>query len=126
MSDPAEIIAAVRALHQPAWHRQYTGRYPEETWLVCHGCDEGPYAEAAPGWPCRTADLVYTAEEIAAREPRVPECPEDHRTIGEGPPVRARAVFMLLADGTIEQRRWQCDHVAGIPLTPGMRKSPGH
>lgn len=116
MSD-GELRDAIRELHKPFWHQQYSGRSTEQVWHVCRGCDDGPHAEGPPSWPCQTAGLVYTADEIAAREPQVPECPHDHRTFGEGPPVQAQAVFMRLADGRVEARRWKCDHVPGVPVT---------
>lgn len=106
-----------RELHEPHWYSAICEK-PIQAWLVCYGCDAGPYADGPPAWPCRTAKLVYSEEEIAAREPQVPECPEDHRTGGEGPPVPAPTVFIVRDDGGVEQRRWMCDHVAGVPLPP--------
>ena len=49
-------VRQVRALHAPAG----------EPWLECNGCDIGLGDSYLPDWPCRTADLVYTPEEIAA------------------------------------------------------------
>lgn len=46
----------VRDLHAPV---------DDEYSLRCAGCDYDGYEAEAPAWPCRTADLVYTAEEIA-------------------------------------------------------------
>lgn len=46
-------IEAVRELHAPT-----------ET-LDCYGCDIDGYEAEAPMWPCRTAVIVYTPEEIA-------------------------------------------------------------
>lgn len=116
MSD-GSLRDAIRELHKPFWHRRYTGRPAEQVWHVCHGCGDGPHSEGPPSWPCATADLVYTAGEIAARKPQVPECPHDHRTHGEGSPVQASAVFVRLPDGRVEAQRWKCDHVAGLPVT---------
>ena len=69
-----EMIDLVRALHTP--HRQPDAQplEPDEqgqerrqpiSYAVCHGCPEyedGGYRL----WPCDTAEIVYTAEEIAA------------------------------------------------------------
>jgi len=109
-----EFREAVRQLHQPVWYRTYHLR-PEQVWLVCSGCDEGPHAEGPADWPCRTADLAYSPEEIAAREPQVPECPEDHGTRGDGQPVRLPAVFIRRADGSLVAARFKCDHVIPVP-----------
>lgn len=112
-----DLAGSVRQLHRPLWYRPGLHLPPEQVWLVCRGCDGGSHAEDPPGWPCRTAELVYAREEIAAREPQVPECPENHRTYGEGPPARAQAVFMRAADGTLTAQRWKCGHVAPVPVT---------
>lgn len=111
-----DIIARVRDLHRPRWYEPYAPL--GQVWLVCHGCDEGAHAEAPASWPCRTADIVYTAEEIEKREPKVAECPEDHRTYGEGPPVRAQAVFIRHHGGPLLATRWKCDHVTPVPVDP--------
>ena len=97
--NPGEVITAIRELHRPHWYDPLVKS--GQVWLVCGGCDEGAHAEDPPPWPCRTADLVYTAAEISAREPHVPECPEDHRTIGTGPPVQAKAVFLRPLHGDL-------------------------
>lgn len=52
MNDP---VASVRALHAP----------DGASWLRCRGCDANGYEAEDPEWPCRTAELVYTAEEIS-------------------------------------------------------------
>ena len=120
--DPAPVLTdlreAVRQLHRPVWYRTYAGLGPgpEQVWLICRGCDEGTHADDPADWPCRTAALAYTPEEIAARQPNVPECPENHRTYGEGPPVRAQAVFLRLPDGSLVAARWKCDHLAPVPV----------
>jgi hypothetical protein len=111
-----DLVRRVRELHRPRWYNPYS--QSGQVWLVCHGCDEGGHAEAPASWPCRTAEIVYTAEEIEKREPKIAECPEDHRTYGEGPPVRAQAVF-LLCDGQLVAARWKCDHVPPVPVESG-------
>lgn len=50
MSDAA-VLARVREKHCPV--RAVAG-------LICGGCDLSPF----PPWPCSTAELVYTADEI--------------------------------------------------------------
>lgn len=114
VSEACADLAAVRELHRPLWYDPLT--QSGQVWLVCHGCDEGGHAEGPPSWPCRTADLVYTHAEITAREPQVPECPENHRTVGTGPPARARAVFLRPRDGLLVAARWKCDHVQPVPV----------
>lgn len=111
-----DLVRRVRELHRPRWHNPYTPS--GQVWLVCHGCDEGVRTETPASWPCRTAEIVYTAEEIEKREPKIAECPEDHRTYGEGAPVRAQPVF-LLRDGRLLAARWKCDHVTPVPVESG-------
>lgn len=41
------IVRAVAELHGPA------GNWPD-----CHGCDVGGMGGEAPGWPCRTWELL--------------------------------------------------------------------
>ncbi len=53
-----DALLQVRALHAPVL---------KEGGHVCEGCDAGGYAYDDPEWPCRTANLVYTDEEIADR-----------------------------------------------------------
>lgn len=52
----SEIIDQLRDLHKLA---------EVGLELYCSGCDFGGYEGEEPSWPCRTAELVYTAEEIA-------------------------------------------------------------
>jgi hypothetical protein len=72
----AEPIERVRELHKPQ-ERRYIRSVAHE----CHGCDQGPYFEAYPDWPCATAEIVYTPDEItavqayeAAQDQRVRPC----------------------------------------------------
>lgn len=103
-------LARVRELHRPLWHDPLTHVGERQVWLVCRGCDEGDHAEGPPAWPCRTAEIVYGAGEIASREPQVPGCPENHR---------AQAVFMRAEHGTVTARRWKCSHVQPVPVESG-------
>lgn len=67
-----DLIAAIRDLHAPVREtfRPLLTPDVEAFWLRCDGCDLGPHPEDRPDWPCRTAELVYTAEEIKkARDP---------------------------------------------------------
>lgn len=62
MTDPADTVRNVRTLHSPPpldpkWVRSY---------LTCRGCDVEGWEADEPEWPCRTAQIVYTADEIAA------------------------------------------------------------
>lgn len=105
----------VRALHRPVWHDPLGARTAQnQVWLVCRGCDAGSYAEDPPGWPCSTADIVYTAEEIAAREiPAVPECPNH---------PRAQLVALRAGKGTgLLAARWGCDVTAEPFSSPDPR-----
>lgn len=108
-----DLVRRVRELHRPRWHNPYDRS--GQVWLVCHGCDEGGHAEGPPPWPCRTAGIVYTAEEIAQREPKIAECVSDHGTRTNGLPVRPPAVF-LLRDDQLLAARWKCDHVPPVPV----------
>ena len=58
--DDTEKIARIRALHEP--HKQ-TAHTP---FLTCYGCDADDYSDGATSvrWPCSTALIVYTEEEI--------------------------------------------------------------
>ena len=47
-------IEQVRTLHAPS----------DDLWPKCQGCDADGWEAEYPEWPCRTADLVYTPEEI--------------------------------------------------------------
>lgn len=68
----ADLVERVRELHKPQ-ERQYIRSVAYE----CHGCDQGPYPEGLPGWPCATAEIVYTPGEIAAVQAR--EAAQDQR-----------------------------------------------
>lgn len=48
------MIDELRALHAPN----------QDRWPRCEGCDFEGYESEPPSWPCRTAELVYTQEEI--------------------------------------------------------------
>ena len=108
-----DLIARVRELHRPRWHNPYSRS--GQVWLTCHGCDEGAHAESPPSWPCSTAEIVYTSEEIEAREPHVAECTADHGTNYHGTPLHPQAVF-LLRDGQLMAARWNCSHVVPVPV----------
>jgi hypothetical protein len=110
-----DIIARVRELHRPRWYDPYSRS--GQVWLVCRGCDEGSHAETPPWWPCSTAEIIYTAEEIAAREPQVPECPHDHGNRGDGTAIHPQAVF-IRREGALFAARWNCDHVPPVPVDP--------
>lgn len=98
---------AVRWLHRPLWYRvPFTGRPEGQAWLVCDGCN----SDSPPSWPCETAKLVYAPEEIKARKPQVPECPDEGH-------AHHRAIFWQQADGTLTARRGHCDHLAPVPVT---------
>lgn len=63
--DPADalaMVAAVRELHKPLNYK------PGWDLLDCEGCDPGSHAEGYAAWPCSTADIVYTPEEIRAAQ----------------------------------------------------------
>jgi hypothetical protein len=106
----------IRQLHRPVWHDERG-----QSWLLCDGCDEGSHAELPAGWPCRTAGIVYSADEIAATEPQVPECAEDHGTNYRGTSVHPPAVFVRAADGQLWARRWKCDHVQPVAAADLLR-----
>jgi len=112
-----ETIAQVRELHRPHWHDPYSRS--GQVWLVCRGCDEGAHAEVPPGWPCSTAEIVYADEEIAARQPQVPECTADHGLRSDGQPVRPQAVFLRPCGGQLVAARWNCGHVPPVPVESG-------
>lgn len=59
MSTAEELVAAVRELHAPI--REGRSRFAQ-----CHGCDQGPHPEDYPEWPCSTAEIVYTPDEVLA------------------------------------------------------------
>jgi dolichyl-phosphate-mannose--protein O-mannosyl transferase len=65
-TDPAGQIAMVRGLHAPAWRTFTTLKGAAGAFVHCHGCDLGPHAEDYADWPCRTAEIIYTADEITA------------------------------------------------------------
>lgn len=110
-------LASVRDLHRPRWYDPY--ERSGQVWLTCAGCDAGAHSESPPGWPCSTAELVYSAQEIADRQPpQLPECPKH---------PRAQVVFVRprrlteddhLAFDPLQARRWACDHVAAVPVDP--------
>lgn len=108
-----ETVIRVRELHAPRWHDEY--HQSGQVWLVCPGCDEGAHAESPPPWPCRTAEIVYSDKEIAAREPQIAECTADHGLRRDGQPIRPQAVFIRHQDGPLMAARWNCDHVAPVP-----------
>lgn len=110
--DRDDLVRRVRELHAPRWYDPYSRS--GQVWLVCHGCDEGAHAESPAPWPCSTAEIVYSEEEIAAREPQIPECTADHGLRGDGQPVRLPAVFLLRA-GQLYAARWDCGHVPMVP-----------
>jgi hypothetical protein len=111
-----EIIARVRELHRPRWYDPYSPA--GQVWLVCDGCDEGAHAEAPASWPCSTAEIVYTDEEIAQREPQVAECPDGHHVRADGTPYQPQAVFIRHHGGPLLAARWKCDHVTPVPVDP--------
>ena len=47
-----DLRTQLRELHVPGYS------------LTCGGCDLDGFEAEAPEWPCRTAELVYTAAEI--------------------------------------------------------------
>ena len=55
----AEAISIVRELHKPI-----ARQLPRSVRHECHGCDPGSRFEDYADWPCSTAEVVYTAEEI--------------------------------------------------------------
>jgi hypothetical protein len=117
MSDALEErLHRIRELHRPHW-RDPLGQ-SGQVWLACHGCDAGDYAEGPALWPCRTAKIVYTAKEIAIREPQIPECTHDHGTRRDGTPIRPQAVFVRPRGGQLIAARWNCDHVQPVPVEP--------
>jgi hypothetical protein len=59
-----DALTAVRELHKPVVRRFTALNGKPGMFVHCHGCDQGPRVEDYPDWPCRTADLVYTPEEI--------------------------------------------------------------
>jgi dolichyl-phosphate-mannose--protein O-mannosyl transferase len=65
-------ISRVRELHTPVEQR-----YVKSVAHYCHGCDLGPHPEDYPDWPCSTAEIVYTPEEIA--DVRAYEAAQDQR-----------------------------------------------
>lgn len=125
-SEPMDLIARVRELHRPRWYDPYSRS--GQVWLTCHGCDEGAHSECPPPWPCSTAEIVYTAEEIAARDPAtmVAECPRDHRKLGHGEPISAGAIFLRSQDGRLLAARWNCTHVGPVPVEPVDPWDDGH
>lgn len=54
------LAALIRDLHKPD-HTYTPSSHP-----VCRGCDFDGYECEPPSWPCSTAALVYTADEISA------------------------------------------------------------
>lgn len=116
MNDMDEKIRRVRELHRPRWHDPYSKS--GQVWLVCHGCDEGAHAEDRPPWPCSTAGIVYTAREIAIREPQIAECTQDHGTAVCGDRIRPQAVFLRPQGGQLAVARWNCSHVQPVPVEP--------
>lgn len=102
------IVDQVRELHRPVWYDELISADNQQVWLVCRGCNEGPHAEGPTDWPCSTAVIVYTEEEIGARElPSIADCP-DH--------PRAPAIARRLADGSLVVARWGCTHVEAAAL----------
>jgi hypothetical protein len=67
-----DLIERVRELHKPQERR-----YIRSVAYECHGCDQGPYPEGPPDWPCATAEIVYTPDEIQVVEAR--KAAQDHR-----------------------------------------------
>ena len=116
MEDADEKIRRVRELHRPRWYDEHHQR--AQVWLVCHGCDEGAHAEDRPPWPCSTAGIVYTAREIAIREPQIAECTQDHGRKGDGTPHHPQAVFLKPVGGQLVAARWMCDHVQPVLVEP--------
>jgi hypothetical protein len=115
MDNPAETLAKVRELHRPRWYDPYVRS--GQVWLICRGCDEGAHSESPPGWPCSTAELVYSEQERADREePQMPGCPEHPRDrvvfVRPRSPQEGRLTF-----GLLQARRWRCDHIEPIPVT---------
>jgi hypothetical protein len=67
-----ELLAMIRELHAPAWRTFTTLRGTSGASVHCGGCDLGPHAEDYADWPCSTAEIVYTPDEIAAlRQPPI-------------------------------------------------------
>lgn len=112
----SDSIARVRELHRPRWYNPYTSS--GQVWLVCHGCDEGAHAETPASWPCSTAEIVYSAEEIVAREPQVAECPVPGHRRPDGQSYQPQAVFIRHHRGPLLAARWKCDHVTPVPVDP--------
>lgn len=51
-------IADVRDLHAPS---RFSDTDPT---VYCFGCDADGYEVETPRWPCRTAEIVYSSEEV--------------------------------------------------------------
>lgn len=64
MTSPDELIAKLRELHGPVSDRKVSA------WQVCQGCDMEGYETEEPCWPCTTAELLFTPEEIKAEKER--------------------------------------------------------
>jgi hypothetical protein len=110
-----DLVRRVRELHRPHWFDPY--ERSGQVWLICRGCDEGAHSESPPQWPCGTAEIVYTTEEITMREPAVPECTADHGVHPrDGTPYRPQAVFLRPSGGQLVAARWNCDHVQPVPV----------
>lgn len=84
MASPEEQVSAVRALHAPKVYRYENERLhiPASRWVKCAHCREAVEDDTAEvEWPCDTAQIVYTKNEIDAvlhdRPHKNPaECPE--------------------------------------------------
>lgn len=62
--DNAALLAKVRELHRPVWDTFTTLMGTPGALAYCKGCDLGVYAASDASWPCSTAEIVYTADEI--------------------------------------------------------------
>ena len=66
--EPSRLLDAIRALHKPVREPFTALNGTPGVFIRCHGCDLGPHPLDYPDWPCSTAELVYSPEEIAEAE----------------------------------------------------------
>jgi hypothetical protein len=64
--DADGLLTRVRVLHAPVWRIFTTLKGTPGALVHCGGCDLGPHAEDYADWPCSTAVIVYTPDELAA------------------------------------------------------------
>lgn len=100
-SDDDLLRDQVRALHAPS----------AEITPVCLGCEFDGYEAECPVWPCATAQLVYTPEEITEAQARGEASPA---------PVRDRVVLDAVPVG-----EWTVAEVRtyGLPTTSARRRA---